>query len=135
MAATARKSRALQVVPISRREKKEAAEALQDTSQEFLECRDLHHPWTVVGMYYVGSEVHRKLLCERCGTEATDRWTGRGERIRRGYKYAEGYKTKGIRITPLLVRREVLNRVTVYPNEEQLLKSLFSKSPSRRKRA
>lgn len=131
MAATTRK-RALQVVPISRTEKKAATEALHETSDEFLECRDLHHPWEVVGCYYVGNEVHRKLFCRRCETEATDRWTGRGERIRRGYKYPEGYKTKGIRITPLLVRREVLQRVEVYRDEEALLNSLMT---PKRKRA
>lgn len=114
------------VVPITRTQKRAATEALHETSDAFLECRDLHHPWTVVGCYYVGSEVHRKLVCERCDTEATDRWTGRGERIRRTYKYAEGYKlAAGVRITPILVRREVLSRVEVYDSEDQLLKSLF----------
>lgn len=132
-------TRSLRVVKNSerpRKERKEAAEALETTADQFLECRDLHHPWKVVGLFYVGAEVHRRLVCTRCDTEATDRWTGRGERIRRVYSYAEGYKVKGVRITALDVRREVLKRVKVYQDEDTMMASLFSgRGNNKRKRA
>lgn len=105
---------------------KNAKEALGAQKEEHLVCRDLRHPWSIVGMFYVGSEVHRKLVCERCGTEATDRWTKRGGRIARRYKYSPGYQTHvGVRIRPQDVRREVMNRFEVYATEEDMLASLF----------
>lgn len=115
-----------------------AAEALGGQKMEFLECRDLRHPWRSLGMFYATvngrREVHRKLVCERCGTEATDRWSPKGMRIVRAYKYAPGYEAHvGIRIKPVDVRREVLNRLPVFGSEEEMLASLFR--GGRRKRA
>lgn len=109
---------------------KNASEALGQQTTEFLECRDLRHPWTIVGMFYVGREVHRKLVCERCGTEAVDRWTPKGNRIRRQYYYAKGYQTKGVKIRPVDVRREVLTRFTVYESEEQMMQGVFRRRSS-----
>lgn len=114
-----------------------AREALTQQKMEHLQCRDLRHPWSVVGLFYVKihgkQEIHRRLVCSRCGTEATDRWTPGGGRINRQYKYVEGYEAKGLRIKPKDVRREVLNRVDVYESEEDMLGALFR--GGRKKRA
>lgn len=114
-----------------------ASQALVQQSAEYLECRDLRHPWSIVGSFYATvngrKEVHRKLVCARCGTEATDRWSPRGNRINRVYKYAEGYQVEGVRIKPVDVRREVLNRVTVFATEDEMVAGLFS--GRRKKRA
>lgn len=112
----------------STKERREAAEALAESDDKYLECRDLRHSWQLIGCFYVSSDVHRKLRCARCKTEATDVWTGKGERIRREYKYPQGYQVKGVRIVPIDVRREVLTRTkTIYSSEKHLLNSLFGR--------
>lgn len=116
----------------TRKQKREAAEALHVSSEEYLECRDLRHPWKVQGLFFVGTEIHRRLVCPRCKTVATDRWTPKGERIARQYQYPKGYQAKGVRIRPIDVRKEVLQRVDVYDNEDDMKASLFN---GRRKRA
>lgn len=106
---------------------KRAAETLSETTQEMLDCRDLRHPWEVVGQpFYVGAEIRRKLVCLRCGTEATDRWTPKGKRVARAYKYAKGYQAKGVRIRPTDVRREVLKRVEVFDSEDAMMSWMVS---------
>lgn len=124
--------------PRPRGEASAAAEALHDSPEEFLDCRDLRHPWQAIGVFYVQKpgkpkEVHRKLVCTRCGTEATDRWKPNGQRIARQYKYVEGYQAEGAHIRPVDVRKEVLTRVTVYATEEDMLTSLFSPSRGRKR--
>lgn len=115
------------------KEKREAKETLSVLPQEYLDCRDLRHPWKVQGLFYVGPEIHRRLVCPRCKTVATDRWTPRGDRIARSYSYPKGYEAKGVRIRPIDVRKEVLtNRVDVYDTEDDMKASLFG---GRRKRA
>lgn len=128
-------ARQLSVVtqPQSRKEMRDAADALHESSDEYLECRDLRHPWTIVGLFYVGKEIHRRLVCERCETEATDRWTPHGGRIARQYRYPKGYQAKGIRIRPVDVRKEVLNRFEVFRDEDAMMSYLVS--GGRRKRA
>lgn len=114
---------------------KNAAEALKGQTDEYLDCRDLRHPWSKIGAYYVGKQIHRTLVCTRCGTEATDVWTSTGRRLARRYKYAKGYQAKGLRIRPLDVRREVLHRVEVFASEDEMLAGLFSNQGRRRRRA
>lgn len=127
----------LKVVQGDDEKPRNASQALGQQSMAHLECRDLRHPWSVVGLFYAQGpngrkEVHRRLVCARCGTEATDKWSPKGNRIRREYKYAAGYQSKGIRIKPVDVRREVLQRVTVFGSEEEMLTGLFR---GKRKRA
>lgn len=107
--------------------------ALQSYDDAFLECRDLRHAWVTQGAYRAGTEVRRRLACSRCGTERTDHWspTG-GERYGNSYRYVDGYRVVH-GATAALVRQEVMNRVTVYETEEQMLNALFAKP--RRKRA
>lgn len=132
----AAKGSRLKVVQGDEEKPRNASQALQQQSMEYLECRDLRHPWSVVGMFYTTvhgrKEVHRRLVCARCGTEATDRWSPKGARVNRHYKYAPGYQSKGIRIKPQDVRREVLQRVTVFGSEEEMLTGLFSGRGRRR---
>lgn len=116
------------------KERRVTKETLTELPQEFLDCRDLRHPWKVQGLFYVGPEIHRRLVCPRCKTVATDRWTPRGERIARQYHYPKGYEAKGVRIRPIDVRKEVLaHRVDVYETEDDMKASLFG--GGRRKRA
>lgn len=110
-----------------------AKEALHQVQDEYLECRDLRHAWRSLGAFYVGREVHRKVVCTRCETEAVDKWTGKGGRIARQYHYAKGYTVKAVRIKPLDVRQEVLSRIEVFKNEDDMLANLMQ--AGRRKRA
>lgn len=128
-------ARTLKVVTGAAGEKpRNAKEALSTQTDEFLECRDLRHPWTAVGMFYVGKEIHRKLVCARCETEAVDRWTPKGGRINRQYKYPQGYQAHvGIRIKPVDVRREVLTRVPVYNTEQEMMAALISGGRARKR--
>lgn len=117
----------------TRKEKRDVKETLNVLPQEYLDCRDLRHPWRVQGLFYVGPEIHRRLVCPRCKTVATDRWTPRGERIARQYTYPKGYEAKGVRIRPIDVRKEVLShRAEVFQTEDEMKASLFG---GRRKRA
>lgn len=118
---------------------KTAKEALGATEEKFLHCRDLRHPWSVVGAPFYAfdslgrREIHRKLVCDRCKTEATDRWSPRtAARIARVYKYAKGYSVKGVKIKPVDVRKEVLSRIATYANEDDMVAGMFT---GRRKRA
>lgn len=106
------------------------SEALGLQPDKYLDCRDLRHPWRSVGVFYApgknGREVHRRLVCPRCGTEATDRWTPKGGRIARTYVYPKDFKVHvGVGVKPQDVRREVMNRVTVYANEDDMVAALF----------
>lgn len=107
--------------------------ALQQYDDTFLLCRDLRHAWATQGFYKAGRDLRRRLVCERCGTERTDIWSATGEtRLGNAYRYPDGFKI-GRGITWALVRQEVVSRVTIYENEEQMLNALFSK-PRARKR-
>ena len=129
-------ARALRVVDGEEPAPRNAKEALHAAEMTHLECRDLRHPWSVVGLFYAHTngrkEVHRKLVCQRCGTEATDRWTPGGSRVARQYKYVPGYSVHGVKIKPQDVRREVMQRVEVYANEDDMLASLFSRRGRKR---
>ena len=102
--------------------------------QQFLDCRDLRHPWKVVGFYHQGGDVIRSLMCPQCGSDAYDTWSpGATCRRARRYKYAEGYRIGGGGISMQEVREEVLNRVRVFDSEEAMNAELFK--PRRRARA
>jgi hypothetical protein len=78
---------------------------LKDVPEEFLECRDLRHKWSVVDDFHVveeaaeGRYVQRRMHCIRCTTIKTekyllkmDRWgITRLESIGTGYAYPEHY--------------------------------------------
>ena len=110
-------------------------EGLGDYDDTHLECRDLRHAWKVIGYYREDGEIRRQLQCMRCETYGTDRWTAKAERKHRRYAYAEGYLIQhGRKLKPIDFRREVLSRVQVFENEEQMMASLFSSRERRRQR-
>lgn len=119
--------------PPTRTEIQRAAETLGETEQKFLDCRDLRHAWDWVGApFYVGAEIHRRLVCMRCGTTATDVWSSKAKRLARNYHYAKGYSTKGVRIRPIDVRKEVLNRTQTFASEEDMMTWMVSSRARKR---
>lgn len=88
------------------------ADAVADTPDDYLDCRDLRHPWADASYRVNGGEVERSLVCARCGTVRNDRWTLGGERVGSSYQYAEGYQFVGLLDGPdaTAVRREVIRR-------------------------
>ena len=104
----------------------DAAEVLHQYEESYLECRNLRHAWKVVGYFREGGEVRQRLACMRCPTEVTARWSPRGDRIARSYSYPDGYCIKGSHVTPYDVRVEVLQRVTIFNTEGDMLQTLFS---------
>lgn len=75
----------------------------------------------------------RRLACANCETVRNVLWTPSATIVRSTYRYPDGYKVKG-GATALEVRQEVLRRVTVYNNEEQMLAALFGPKQKRVKR-
>jgi len=109
----------------------DAEAALTGYAEQFLLCRDLRHSWAVRGYYRKEGVVVRSLVCDRCGTERTDRWRASGERDRVVYRHPEGYELRGGRVHPIDVRRETLHRVAIYDSEADMLSDLLA---SRRRR-
>lgn len=89
----------------------DAVDALHQLDEQFLECRDLRHPFKVVGYFRDNGHVCRKLVCPRCTMEAIDTWTQTGMREPRRYYAPEGYYLSGSGVTMQDVRIEVLRRV------------------------
>jgi hypothetical protein len=98
----------------------------------FLDCRDLRHPWRAVGYYHAGGYIIRVLICPRCDTTRRDRWSADGSRYPPTYTYPDGYRIGGGGVAMYEVRQEVLSRVTVYETEDQMNAELFK--PRRRTR-
>jgi hypothetical protein len=91
----------------------------------YLECRNLGHVWRVAGYYRDGDAVLRRLGCQRCETERTDRWRRDGERLSARYAYADGYRMgTGEGVKPYEVRAEMMRRATVYRNEAEMFAAL-----------
>lgn len=123
--ATVRKARKL--TSIRSASVADAADALDGYDDVYLECRDLGHHWAVIGYYRVGAEIRRQLQCRTCPTQSTDVWRSTGERISRRYAYPDGYLIVGGGVTRADVRKETLNRVTVFESEAQMVEALFTK--------
>lgn len=99
--------------------------ALKSLDDEYVQCRDLRHPWEVVGYYRADGGVRRRLKCPRCGTQRIDEWTKSGHRMGTRYEYAPGYQLKGTGgASNEQIRVEVLRRVRVFANENALLQEL-----------
>lgn len=105
----------------------ERVELDADYPQQFLDCRDLRHPWKTVGFYHQGGDIVRSLMCPQCNSSAYDTWSpGANRRKPRRYDYADGYRIGGgARVSMQEVREEVLNRVTVYDTVEDMNAALF----------
>ena len=86
----------------------------------FLACRDLRHPWELVGYYRQDGVVRRILECARCGTQRHDKWHNDGEREPSHYNYVEDYQVEG-GFDTWAVRREVIRRAKVHSSLEAML--------------
>lgn len=102
---------------------------LRGYADDFLDCRNIGHLWRSVG-FFRGTDgtVHRRLTCDRCGTDRTDRWVrDTGERLQGRYRYASGYQVstdEGEKPYAVDVRLEVMRRAKVYANESQMLSAM-----------
>jgi hypothetical protein len=91
----------------------------------YLDCRNLGHVWRIAGYYREGDAVLRRLECQRCGTERTDRWRRDGFRPSARYHYVDGYRmTEGEPVTPTDVRAEMMRRATIYKSQEEMLAAM-----------
>lgn len=105
-------------------------EQLRSYTPEFLDCRDMHHPWKLDTWYRENGEVRRVLVCTRCDTERVDRWTASGERIGSTYHWPEGYKIEG-GVDIMDVRLAAMSRATIYASWDAALKAAESKRGKR----
>lgn len=113
----------------------QADAALSSYDGDYLLCRDLKHPWSVVGYFRQRGEVRRLLRCPRCEMQRIDRWLPSGERVANQYQAPEGYRIPGGGVTAHDVRRETLSRVTIFENHDDMVKALLNGSTGKRKRA
>jgi hypothetical protein len=98
---------------------------LRDYDADYLVCRNLGHRWVLFGWFTKLGEVHRKLDCERCDAERTDRWTRNGMRLGNRYLYPDGYRAQAdAPVTAADVRVEMLRRATVYKSEADMLAAI-----------
>lgn len=97
-----------------------------DYPENYLQCRSLQHRWGLIGYYHAGGEIVRSLMCERCGMDRHDFWSPGGVRLRNTYTQPSGYRITNGGASKHEVRREVLNRVTVYDNEDLMHAALMS---------
>lgn len=71
--------------------------ALEKLNLDFIECRDIGHPWRKASTRWMKAENawEQAMVCGRCGTRRT-RWLSRtGSILGGGYDYADGYQLKG----------------------------------------
>ena len=105
---------------------------LREYDRKYLDCRDLHHVWVVIGYFNDPKGIARRMECRRCSAVRTQTFGRQYESGGNRYQYPEGYLTEGVRIEGTDVRRAILGSVDVYDSEETLLGSL---SARRRRRA
>lgn len=110
------------------RAKSEAEQALAAYDSTFLECRDLRHPWAVVGCYRKGGKIVRQLQCRRCPTTRFQTLAADGRYVGNRYEYPDGYLISGLDspVSTKDVRRHVLSQLTIFETEDQMLNSLFA---------
>lgn len=113
------------------------AQRLHDLPEDFLRCRDLRHAMEPLGAFRRGMEVHRTVICVRCNTERTDVWRiDTGARERAQYKYSKGYQVQGLGpIQAFEIRREVMDRVTIFETQEDMLQAVFRRQARAKKKA
>src|SRR5215471_13737022 len=94
------------------------ADALRDLAADHVECRDLAHAWRVDGYTSGSGNVHRLLVCDRCGTERRDVWMLARARVGTRYAYAYGYALRDVDFPTdrLALLREDLRRAGLGPD-------------------
>jgi hypothetical protein len=100
---------------------------LADMDLAYLECRDpgIRHRWERLAWFRSDHGViTRQQRCERCGTEKTEKFTSRGNKVFTGnrYTYAKGYLVKkgAPRIFANDVRGELIKRAVIYDTEDSM---------------
>src|SRR5262245_35777315 len=94
---------------------------LQAYAAEYLECRNLGHQWRTIGFFESGGLVKRRITCQRCDTDRTDRWQRDGVRRSPSYSYADGYRLAGFNPPAQALRVETIRRAVVYESETAML--------------
>jgi hypothetical protein len=90
----------------------------------YLNCRNLGHVWGTVGFFELAGVVRRRLTCQRCDTDRTDRWERNGFRRSSSYDYVDGYRLEGDAPKPVEVRLELMRRATIYRSEDEMLAAI-----------
>jgi len=106
----------------------------RDYPDIYLECRSLQHRWKLVGYFHAYGEIVRSLTCERCTMDRHDRWSPGGVRLGSSDTQPDGYRIGNGGATAFEVRREVLNRVTIYENEDDMHRTLMAAKGRRTKK-
>ena len=98
--------------------------ALKSLPDNFLDCRDMRHAWTVTQDYFLAEDdnrIIRELACTRCGTFRRDsfRATRDGRLVRFGtsYTYPDTYQLTGVAhgVKPQeVVRGEIYRRTLAH---------------------
>lgn len=70
-----------------------AAHAMSD---QYIQCRDFGHTWTLWRVFRKKGYFERQLHCRRCKTNRTQTLSNRGEVLHSHYQYEEGYQLKGM---------------------------------------
>lgn len=105
---------------------------LRKYDDKFLDCR-LQHNFKTVGFFRTSDGyTRRRLECQRCKALGTDTFTALGERAKpRQYVLPVGYTLPGgAELTD--IRREVMRRATIFPNETALLAAVVSSNGHRK---
>jgi hypothetical protein len=97
---------------------------LQSYPDEYLECRQMGHQWHRVGYFESGGLVKRRITCQRCDTDRTDRWERDGLRRSPSYSYPQEYRLQGFNPPAQALRVETMRRATIYESEEAMLAAL-----------
>lgn len=100
---------------------------ISNYDETFLECRDLRHPWAVVGYFRNGAGITRIMQCRRCPTKRFQTVSARGEILSNRYEYPDGYQISGTGaggVPNAEIRRVVFSRVSIFNSEHDMMATL-----------
>lgn len=102
------------------------AGSIKNYDESFLMCRGEAHYWMLIGYYRTTDPkvLGRIMLCDRCDTQRKDRWErATGYRLASSYVYPDGYQIDHSKnpADKADIRKEVMRRVDVWANEDQMM--------------
>ena len=97
---------------------------LKSYDESFLACRNLGHVWRILGFFQGEGVIKRRLICQRCDADRTDRWEPGGFRRSPTYGYPEGYRLEGMQPAATQVRLEMMRRARIFVSEAEMLASM-----------